>query len=94
MLQTVFLNAFIFLLLSCAKETDKRALPVSPDAPYSDTVISIEETELFILQHFLKPKDLVVEVGANVGTWTKHLLSIQPYVQVIAAEPIPQVCAR
>ena len=50
--------------------------------------------ESFLLRHFLKPSYIVFDIGANVGTWSKNALAIEPNLTLIAFEPIPEVFAR
>ena len=45
-----------------------------------------------LLREYLRPGQLVFDVGANIGEWTEKALEIQPTIHIKAFEPIPQVC--
>jgi FkbM family methyltransferase len=49
---------------------------------------------LHLLPLWCDPRDgLVLDIGANEGSWTMEVLDIFPHVQVIAAEPGPEPLA-
>lgn len=52
----------------------------------------IAKTEAEFLAQFIKPGDLVFDVGANIGKKTKLYLSLG--ARVLAIEPQPDCCAR
>lgn len=50
-----------------------------------------ERAELVVFRRLLKPGDVVVDVGANVGHWALHMSRwVQPTGRVIAVEPSPR----
>ena len=49
------------------------------------------EAHKTLLSEFVRPSDLVFDVGANIGSWTEVMLSLG--ASVVAFEPLPQ-CAR
>ena len=47
--------------------------------------------EATLIEKFLKPYDLVFDVGGNHGEWSSCALKRQPTVQIMAFEPVPPV---
>ncbi len=91
---------FIFLFLSgCNCKDNPLCLPINRCTCENEETLytDYEERangEIYLLKHFLKPYYLVFDVGANVGSWSKRVLDIQPNTELIAFEPIPEVFAR
>jgi FkbM family methyltransferase len=53
-----------------------------------------QRASLDLLPPWCDPRDgLVLDIGANEGTWTTEILEIFPHVQVVAAEPGPEPLA-
>ncbi len=47
--------------------------------------------ELNIIKEYIKPNDIVIDVGANVGEWSLAVLNLYPNVTIAAFEPVPAV---
>ena len=47
--------------------------------------------EYLLLHHFLKPQQIIFDVGANKGSWSETVLSIEPNVFIFAFEPLPNI---
>jgi FkbM family methyltransferase len=47
--------------------------------------------ELLFLQTHLKANSVVVDVGANIGDWSKMVVAIDPFSKIYAFEPHPEV---
>lgn len=45
--------------------------------------------ELKIIQNFIKPQDLILDVGANIGEWSKFILQFTSKCTLFTFEPIP-----
>ena len=41
-----------------------------------------------LLRGVLKPGMVIVDVGANIGDWTRRALAFQPSLQIYAFEPV------
>ena len=46
--------------------------------------------ELLLMRNFIKPQNIVFDVGANVGSWSIHALQTCPDIKLYAFEPHPQ----
>lgn len=44
--------------------------------------------EAALLPHLIKPGDIVFDVGANQGEWSRKILDVQPSVSLYAFEPV------
>lgn len=44
-----------------------------------------------IIEHFMPSSNVVFDVGANIGLWSKHALKVNSNLKVYAFEPIPQI---
>lgn len=51
----------------------------------------ITDGEAILIREFLKPKDVVFDVGGNHGEWSSFALNFQPTIQILAFEPVPAV---
>jgi len=47
--------------------------------------------ELRLLQRIIKPDDIVFDIGAHQGAWSREVLSIAELEKLYAFEPIPQI---
>jgi len=50
--------------------------------------------EMFLLKSYLKPGDVVFDVGANVGDWSLAALDIEPNLSVYCFEPTNSIFAK
>jgi FkbM family methyltransferase len=48
--------------------------------------------EFVIAQKFIKKNNIVFDIGANHGNWTKMVLSIAPLKMIYCVEPIQDLC--
>lgn len=48
--------------------------------------------EYLVTQHLINDGDLVFDVGANVGDWSKEVLAHHQNIHIEAFEPVPPVC--
>ncbi|HSW85934.1 MAG TPA: FkbM family methyltransferase [Rhabdochlamydiaceae bacterium] len=46
------------------------------------------------MKRFLKPGNLVFDIGGNCGEWSQYALKTEPSVQIMAFEPVPSVFER
>lgn len=75
-------HAAAFDILSQSKETEKLG--------YGEWHIEIDG-ELGLIEHFIKPGNLVFDVGGNHGEWSTWALKTEPTIQIVAFEPVPSV---
>lgn len=64
--------------------------PKNESIGYDNCMMS-ENGEQLLLKSFLKPNAVVFDVGANVGEWTSHALTMQPDISIHSFEPIPDI---
>jgi FkbM family methyltransferase len=57
---------------------------------YGDWYINTDG-ELHLLQQFLRPNDVVFDVGANVGEWSLYALGVEKSIQLYSFEPLPNI---
>ncbi|WP_051341142.1 FkbM family methyltransferase [Azospirillum halopraeferens] len=48
----------------------------------------VAQAEIDVIRRFIRPGDVVFDVGANVGAWTREVLAAQPDCRVFALEPL------
>jgi FkbM family methyltransferase len=48
----------------------------------------------FLKNYLIEKKGVVIDVGANIGNYSKEALEINPYIKVIAFEPHPETFSR
>ena len=56
---------------------------------YNDLCDMLNNGEKYILDNFLKPNQIVFDVGSNVGDWSQLALEIEPSLQISCFEPNP-----
>jgi len=54
-------------------------------------IFGVTTGELKIIKTVIKEGDVVFDVGANVGNWSKNVLAVCPKVKIYAFEPIPSI---
>ena len=57
---------------------------------YGDWYINTDG-ELHLLQQFLRPNDVVFDVGANVGEWGLYALGVEQSIHLYSFEPLPNI---
>lgn len=50
--------------------------------------------EYLLLKNYLKPHQVIFDVGASIGEWSREILHLQPTAQLLAFEPLPEVFAE
>jgi FkbM family methyltransferase len=45
--------------------------------------------ELTLIKHFLKPGNVVFDVGGHLGEWSMYALQTEPTIQLFSFEPVP-----
>lgn len=73
---------------------DLSGFAVKPDSPDLDqtgfdVIDSTKNGEYKVLNALIRPGDLVFDVGANKGNWSKQIHSIKPGLRIYAFEPVP-----
>ncbi|MBA4393861.1 MAG: hypothetical protein C0407_09945, partial [Desulfobacca sp.] len=73
-------------------------IPVLTDSPEHDALgydnIEFKENgEYLILTKIVRPGDLIFDVGANKGHWSKLVLGMNPQTRIYAFEPVPETFA-
>lgn len=87
----------LLCLTLCTIIVPIQAMPIYQEDPYSkengyNCCDMLENGELLILQQFLKPLDIVFDVGAHVGDWSIQALNCCPNIYIHAFEPNPLAC--
>lgn len=92
---------FLFLLLthvpmSIAIHPRLSTIKIHEDSPLFyksgyNNCNSNSNGECNLIQHVVKPGDLIFDVGAHVGNWTRYILNINSHVHIHAFEPMPKI---
>lgn len=64
--------------------------PKTKHLGYGDWFIK-SDGEWDLMKEILSPKDVVFDVGANVGEWSLYALKTQPSIELYAFEPVPLI---
>lgn len=69
-------------------------IEIKPDSPELDNVgfdncDPIENGEVKVLSSLIRSNDIVFDVGANKGQWSKKVLAIKSGINLYAFEPVP-----
>lgn len=92
---------FLFLLLTHVSITIAIYPRISTLKIYSDSPLVYKagynncdpssNGEYNLIQHVIKSGDILFDVGANVGNWTRYIVTINPHVHIHAFEPMPKI---
>lgn len=92
-------NCWILIILSVLS-THGRVLSVNKDYSILEDSNKLDSVgydaddmnvngELDVMSHMIHPGDLVFDIGANEGEWTRHVLNRHTLVRICAFEPVP-----
>lgn len=80
-----------------AVDRELNAFILLPDSPFLDLLgygdCEMESNGELFMMGAIEAGDLVFDIGANVGEWTTHLLSVEPSLLVHCFEPVPDIFA-
>jgi FkbM family methyltransferase len=90
---TMFKLTMFFLSLTCIHLNAFEILPQCKETEalgFGEWNIAIDG-EALLMQKFLKPNDVVFDIGGNHGEWSTFALKYQPSIQIMTFEPVPFV---
>ena len=64
--------------------------PKTKNLGYGDWFIHTDG-ELHFMEHWLRPNDVVFDVGANVGEWSLYALGVESSIALYSFEPVPLI---